>query len=229
MNNNKRSNVSEHAFINLVEIMGGDLSVVNSARVSYGKSSIELTEKDERLIHRLLRDKHGTPFEQAVMTWYIRCPIFVAREWMRHRVGSFNEISGRYKELNTDYYTPKKFRVPGDDKVQMNYKYGEADDQLNAEATDLVNECYENITEVYRRLLDMGIAKEHARIVLPVGIYTEFRWTVNARALMNFLALRNHPAAMGEIRAYARSIEHVWSHQMPVTHAAFTQNNRVAP
>lgn len=221
--------MSEHAFINLVEIMGRDLSVVNSARVSYGKSSMEMTEKDERLIHRLLRDKHGTPFEQAVMTWYVRCPIFIAREWMRHRVGSFNEISGRYKELSTDFYVPKRFRMPGDDKVQMNYKYIEAPDEIHDEAVEILNGAYEAVADAYRRLLDLGIAKEHARLPLSVGIYTEFRWTVNARALMNFLALRNHPSAMGEIRAYARSIEHVWSQEMPITHAAFVENGRVAP
>lgn len=222
--------MSNHAFINLVDTMGGDLAVVNSARVSYGKSSPELTDKDERLIGRLLRDKHGTPFEQATMTWYVRCPIFIAREWMRHRIGSFNEISGRYRELDTDFYTPKTFRMPNpDDAKAMNYKYVAAPPEVQDEAHEIVADVYDHVAKAYKDLLALGIANEHARIILSVGIYTEFRWTVNARALMNFLALRNHPAAMAEIRAYASSIEHIWSQEMPATHAAFIAANRVAP
>lgn len=219
-----------HAFVQVVEMMGGDLAVVNSARVSYAKSSAELTDKDERLIHRLLRDKHGTPFEQAVFTFYIKCPIFVAREWMRHRIGSFNEVSGRYKKLDTEFYTPKKFRMPDPERVQMDYKYKDAPDEVDAAARAAVQNAYEYLTKTYDYLVDdLGIAKEHARIILPVGIYTEFRWTVNARALMNFIALRTHPTAMREIRIYAAGIEEMFSNAMPVTHAAFVENGKVAP
>lgn len=220
---------NQPASINLVEIMGKDLAVVNSARVSYGNSTFELSEKDERLIHRLLRDRHGTPFEQAVMTWYVRCPIFVAREWFRHRIGSFNEFSARYKEMPMDFYTPKNFRVPAPEEVQMNYKYVNADEKTNEQATEILRQVYEMCQWGYESLLELGIAKEHARVGLPVGIYTEFRWTINARALMNFLALRNHPAAMAEIRAYAKAIESIWATEMPVTSAAFIANGRVAP
>lgn len=218
------------AFVQVVEMMGGDLAVVNSARVSYAKSSAELTEKDERLINRLLRDQHGTPFEQAVFTFYVKCPIFVAREWMRHRVGSFNEVSGRYKKLDTEFYTPKKFRMPDPERVQMDYKYADAPDNIDKLARDAVGTVYEYIAKTYDYLVDdLGIAKEHARIILPVGIYTEFRWTVNARALMNFIALRTHPTAMREIRTYATAIENMFSNAMPATHAAFVENGREAP
>lgn len=220
---------ADHAFINIVDAMGGDLAVVNGARVSYGGSVTELNEKDKRLIGRLLRDHHGTPFEQAVFTFYVRCPIFVAREWFRHRIGSFNEISGRYKELECDFYTPKKFRMPDPERVQMDYKYMDADDETNKKAAAIANRLYQDAAIAYRELLDLGIAKEHARIVLPVGIYTEFRWTVNARALMNFLTLRNAPDAMGEIRTYAMGIEKLFSDQMPVTYAAYIDAGRVAP
>ena len=221
--------MSEHAFVELVDKMGGDLAVVNSARVSYGKSSMEMTEKDERLIHRLLRDRHGTPFEQSTMTFYIRCPIFVAREHMRHRIGSFNEISGRYKELQCDFYVPAKFRVPAPEGKQMDYGYVDAPAALNADAQEIVADTYASIEAAYKTLLDMGIAKEHARIVLPVGIFTEFRWTVNARSLMNFLSLRTAPGAMAEIRGYANFIEQLWKGFMPITHQAFCDYGRVAP
>lgn len=221
--------MSEHAFVELVDKMGGDLSVCNSARVSYGKHSMELTEKDERLIHRLLKDRHGTPFEQATMTFYVRCPIFVAREWMRHRIGSFNEISGRYSQLPTDFYMPERFRVPNPDTKQMDYKYIDADDTLNEQAQIVAAHAYEVAQDAYHTLLEMGIAKEHARIILPVGLFTEFRWTVNARSLMNFLSLRTAPGAMAEIRGYATFIEQLWATWMPVTAAAFEKYGRVAP
>lgn len=235
----------QQAYVNLVEFMGGDLAVVNSARVSYRKSSYELTEKDERLINRLLRDRHGTPFEQAVFTFYVKCPIFVAREWFRHRIGSFNEVSGRYKELETKFYTPTKFRVPDPERATMDYTFKDADPVTNQAATDAVRGAYEYVAAVYHYLVSpvvptdeqvakgvtpgLGIAKEHARIVLSVGIYTEFRWTVNARALMNFVSLRTHPTAMKEIRIYAGGIEQIFKNEMPVTHAAFVEHGRIAP
>ena len=192
-----------------------------------------------------LREKHGTPFEQAMFTFYVKCPIFVAREWFRHRIGSFNEVSGRYTVMKTEFYTPKTFRVPNPKAKQMDYKYEPADSETNKLAQEAVLETYAHLESVYHYLVNpvnpedgteepeggwgLGIAKEHARIILPVGIYTEFRWTVNARALMNFLALRAHPTAMGEIRMYALHIEQLFADAMPVTHKAFIENKRVAP
>lgn len=232
------------AFVNLVDFMGGDLAVANSARVSYRKSSVEMNERDERLIKTLMVNKHGTPFEQAVFTFYVKCPIFVAREWFRHRMGSFNEVSGRYTKMDTEYYTPKTFRVPVEGKKQMEYQYENSNDVTNLAARKAVNDVYDFITSTYNYLVNpveeegvekpatgwgLGIAKEHARIILPLGIYTEFRWTVNARALMNFLSLRNHPTAMTEIRVYAMSIEQIFKVQMPVTYQSYIAAKRVAP
>lgn len=217
------------AFINLQEVMGGDLAVVNSARVSYGKSSTEMNEKDKRLLDRLMRDKHGTPFEAAVTKWYVRCPIFVAREFMRHRICSYNEMSGRYSELKCDFYVPKKFRVPIPDARQMEYQYQAADSGTDDKARSIVEGINDGASAAYHELLQLGIAKEHARMVLPVSIYTEFIWTVNVRSMMNFLSLRNHPSAMGEMQIYAKAIEKVWSHEMPVTHKAFQDHGRIAP
>lgn len=512
------------SFVNLVEMMGGDLAVVNSARVSYGKSSVELSDRDKGLIYRLMRDQHGTPFEQSSFTFYVKCPIFVAREWFRHRMGclagdteitlssesgktvykrtiqdlyygrhgipleederrvknglqardgetqayatrrrvadpdrrmipnasgdrfmrvlneetgrftigkmaevwesgekelflvktveghevrvsaehpfltddgwikagdltgkemvassklvpararqipprlregigiwtqmmrdllipeagtfcyrcngyfekpdlaldhvvsvsadlskaldeknlkpackdchraktnteqpsrkgqtvlgvkwvqldgkpvsdgwemtydiemqgpdhnymanglvvhnSFNEISGRYTKMNTEFYVPKTFRVPSEERKQMDYKYENADETTNALARSAVTEATSYLTNVYNYLINppyqegeeepeggwgLGVAKEHARLILPLNLYTEFRWTVNARSLMNFLALRTHPTAMKEIRLYAMWIEQLFKNEMPVTHAAWIQNEKVAP
>lgn len=218
-----------NAYINLQEVSGGDLAIVNAARVSYGKSTHEMTEKDAKLISRLLRDHHGSPFEHATTRWYVRTPIFVAREWFRHRIGSFNEVSGRYKELKTDFYTPKRFRVPITGAAQMDYQYAAASEDQQAMAKKEFEDLYEHAEAAYRKMLAAGIAKEHARIVLPLGLYTEFIWTVNSRALMNFLALRNHKSAQGEIQMYAKAIEKVWSDVMPATHAAFVENGRIQP
>lgn len=233
------------SYLHLVEHMGGDLAVVNSARVSYGKSSVELNDRDKALIRSLLRNRHGTPFEQAVFTFYVRCPIFVMREWIRHRIGSFNEISGRYTKLKTEFYTPKNFRQMVPDSKQMEYKYRSAPPEINDQAREAVLDFHRKVAGLYDWLTNpvaptkeeradgvtpgLGIAKEHARIVLPVSIFTEFRWTVNARALMNFCSLRNSPHAMAEIRSYAKIVEAHFERCMPVTYAAFVENNRMAP
>lgn len=221
--------MSDTAFVHLVESMGGDLAVVNSAKVSLMRSTSEVNESGERLIRRLMRDRHGSTFEHSVMTFYIRCPIFVAREWFRHRIGSFNEASARYIELPTNFYKPKNFRKPIDETKQMDYRYENASEMNNEMAHAIVDGLHEAVRESYESLLALGIAKEHARIVLPVSTYTEFRWTINARSLMNFLSLRTHVTAMAEIRAYALVIEKLWSDIMPITAAAFNANNRVAP
>lgn len=220
---------NDFAFVELVDKMGGDLSVCNAARVSFGKHSMELSEKDERLIHRLMRDKHGSVFEMAVMTFYIRCPIFVAREWVRHRMASYNEFSARYSEMPTEFFVPDHFRVPNPDTKQMDYKYLDAPLEVDKQARDIVNEAHDHAEKAYKDLLELGIAKEHARIVVPVSIFTEFRWTVNARSLMNFLSLRTAPGAMSEIRSYANFVEELWKGFMPVTHAAFDEYGRIAP
>jgi thymidylate synthase (FAD) len=218
-----------NAYINLQEVSGGDLAIVNAARVSYGKSTHEMTDADTRLVSRLLRDRHGSPFEHASTRWYIRTPIFVAREWMRHRIGSFNEVSGRYKELTTDFYLPKKFRVPITGAKQMDYQYAPASEEQQDLATRECKAAFDQAEASYRKMLAAGIAKEHARIVLPLSLYTEFIWTVNSRALMNFLSLRNHKSAQGEIQMYAKAIEKVWGDVMPATHAAFVEHGRVSP
>ena len=219
------------AFIEFVEIMGGDLAVV-------GKTSGEMTERDERVVQRLLHDQNSAVFGQSVMTWYIRCPVFVAREWSIHQIGVFNETPERFKM--PIFYTPKNFRRPESDGPNVN-----TSDGINDEARALVEAFYEHATRLYRYLgnpveptaqqhskgigAGLGIANEHARIVLPLGLFTEFRWTVNVWELMRFLVLYNRASASGEIRAYAKIIEHLWSLQMPVTHAAFAKINRATP
>src|SRR4051795_7361157 len=209
--------------------MADDISVVNGARVSFARRKEEMDESDEGLIRFLMRDRHGTPFEHNSFRFHIRCPIFVAREWMRHRVGSFNEFSLRYAKATEDFYLPE----PEDVRTQVGkpgaYTFETVEPELADETRDALREEYEHAYATYERLVDAGVAREVARSLLPVGAYTEFYWTVNARSLMNFVSLRAAETAQREIRRYAQACERFLAERMPVTHASFVENGRVAP
>jgi thymidylate synthase (FAD) len=221
--------VLDHGFVRLDAAMATDLSVANSARVSFGRRKTEMDESDEGLIRFLMRDRHGTPFEHNSFRFHIRAPIFVAREWFRHRVGSFNEFSMRYAKATDDFYVPE----PDDVRTQVGkpgaYSFEPVAPELAEQTREELQAVYEHAYATYERLVEAGVARELARAVMPVGAYTEFYWTVNARALMNFVALRAHETAQREIRRYAEAVETFFAEQMPVTHAAFVANDRVAP
>jgi thymidylate synthase (FAD) len=216
-------------FVVLEDAMADDLSVVNSARVSFKQKSQELTTSDEALINFLMRERHGTPFEHNAFRFYIKCPVFVAREWFRHRVGSFNEVSGRYTELATRAYTPPAYDIRRQTGKPSSYMFEPMEDIASECAVDIIQESYSMSFDTYHDLLRMGVAKELARMVLPMGLFTEFYWTVNARSLMNFLSLRSAPNAQREIRIYADLVEDLFAEKMPVTYSAWVNNNRVAP
>jgi thymidylate synthase (FAD) len=188
-----------------------------------------MDESDEGLIRFLMRDRHGTPFEHNSFRFHIRCPIFVAREWMRHRVGSFNEFSLRYAKATDDFYVP----APEDVRSQVGKPGAYSFEPVSEEVADATREklqaVYETAYETYGELVELGVARELARCALPVGAYTEFYWTVNARSLMNFLSLRNAETAQREIRRYAAACERFLEQLMPVTYAAFVASGRVAP
>ena len=209
--------------------MADDLSVVNSARVSFGRRVEELSDADRGLIGFLMRERHGTPFEHNSFRFHVRCPIFVAREWFRHRVGSFNEFSMRYARATDEFYVPQ----PDDVRTQVGkpgaYSFEPVDDELAETTREELKAVYEQAYAAYERLVEQGVARELARAVLPVGAYTEFYWTVNARALMNFVSLRAAETAQREIRRYAEAVELLFAERMPVTHAAFVANDRTAP
>ena len=209
--------------------MADDLSVVNGARVSFARRKEEMDDSDEGLIRFLMRDRHGTPFEHNSFRFHIRTPIFVAREWFRHRVGSFNEFSMRYAKATDDFYVPE----PEDVRSQVGKPGAYSFEPVSPEVAETTREeltaIYESAYAAYERLVDLGVARELARAVLPVGAYTEFYWTVNARSLMNFLSLRASENAQREIRRYAEACEIFLAEKMPVTYAAFVANDRVAP
>jgi thymidylate synthase (FAD) len=221
--------VLDHGFVRLDDAMADDLSVVNGARVSFAKHKTEMDDSDAGLIRFLMRERHGTPFEHNSFRFHIRAPIFVAREWFRHRVGSFNEFSMRYAKATDDFYVPE----PDDVRTQIGkpgaYSFEPVEPDVAETTRQELRTVYETAYAAYERLVELGVARELARAVLPVGAYTEFYWTVNARALMNFLSLRNAETAQREIRRYAEACEQFLAERMPVTYAAFVANNRTAP
>jgi thymidylate synthase (FAD) len=221
--------VLDHGFVRLDDSMADDLSVVNAARVSFARRKEAMDESDEGLIRFLLRHKHGTPFEHNSFRFHVRAPIFVAREWFRHRVGSFNEFSMRYARATDDFYVPE----PEDVRTQVgkpgSYSFEPVEPELAEATREELRAVYDAAYATYERLVERGVARELARLVMPVGAYTEFYWTVNARSLMNFVSLRAAETAQREIRRYAEACERFLEAKMPVTHAAFVAAGRIAP
>lgn len=222
-------------FVRLDGYMADDMSVVNSARVSFAQHSSELhadiSGKDKGLIGFLMRERHGTPFEHNAFRFHVKCPVFVAREWFRHRIGSFNEFSARYSEVPDDFHIPKLEHIRTQVGKPGAYKFEILDESDIRSSTAIEAIKSNNIASyaIYKELIDSGVAKEVARMVLPVSMFTQFYWTVNARALMNFLSLRTDINAQLEIREYAAAIEELFKEVMPITYQAWIDNGKVAP
>lgn len=208
--------VLDNGIVRLVSFMGGDDAVVQAARVSFGKGITD-PGRDRTLLNYLMANRHETPFEHSVFKFHIKCPIFVARQWFRHRMASYNEISGRYTKMKEEFCLPDKLRT----QKARNYKFELVDEDLNDELKQKISDSYDYCYKVYKELLDKGVAKEHARIVLPLSLYTQFYWSINARALLNFLSLRLDEHAQYEIRQYAEAISNVMKEKMPWTYDAF--------
>lgn len=191
-------------YIELVDTMGGDLSVVNAARVSYGRRSLELDDKDRGVLRYMMEHKHGTPFEAAIMQFRVRCTIKEARDWFRYRFSSFNEYSTRYSPRIEDEYIPE----PSAMRTQVG-KPGRytmvpiTDPNVRQDIALEFESAYRDATLHYESLLKLGCAQELASMVYPLGQMTEFVWTVNLRALCNFLSQRMHETALYELRKKA--------------------------
>jgi len=228
--------------VELVKSSASDSDVLFAARVStLGEQSLDELGKDpERskgLINYLMRDRHGSPFEHNSMTFLISAPIFVFREFMRHRVGwSYNEESGRYRELQPVFYVPGPDRKLVQKGKPGRYEFVQGNVEQAAETYEQMRLAYECAYDSYRGMLAAGIAREVARSVLPVGLYSSAYATCNARSLMHFLGLRTtHPDAkvasypQREIEMVGEKMEAEWAKLMPLTYAAFNANGRVAP
>jgi thymidylate synthase (FAD) len=228
--------------VELVRHSATDTDVLWAARVSTaGEQSIDEVDKDpERskgLINYLMRDRHGSPFEHNSMTFFISAPILVFREFHRHRVGwSYNEESGRYRELSPVFYVPARDRRLVQEGRPGKYVFVEGTEEQHGLVEEAMEESYRQSYAAYQRMLEAGVAREVARAVLPVGLFSTMYATCNARSLMHFLSLctKDERAAVPsfpqrEIEMVAERMEEHWARLMPLTHAAFNANGRVAP
>ncbi len=221
MNDDRKTvKVLDKGFVRLVDFMGGDQGVVDAARVSYGGVS-KGTEADKKLIAYLLKHSHLTPFEHAVFKFHVSAPIFVARQWFRHRFAAYNEISFRYTEVKDYFYLPAAWRAQ-DKKNKQGSTTDAALDQSALHAMFAAQ--VDAALKTYKTMIDMGVAREMARMVLPVNLYTEFYWTVNARSLMNFVSLRADGHAQWEIQRYGEALARTLRETMPWTYEAFLRH-----
>ena len=208
--------VLDKGYIELVDSLGDDLTPVNAARVSFDGFSKEFTEKDRKLSRFLIKHKHHSPFRHQHAMFIIKAPEFVMRQWYKHVVGiettsshvtkdhAWNEISGRYVPYD-EFYEPTEFRKQSDDNKQ-------ASDGLIQEQDSAVmywKTAQNNVIETYNKLLDMGVAREQARSILPLTVYTKVWWTASFQSIMNFIELRDEKTSQVEIQEYARAMKKI--------------------
>lgn len=207
--------VLDHGLVRLVDSMGSDLSISRAARISYDAAP---REEDAKLIHYLYKNRHTTPFEAVTATFEIKCPIFVTRQWHRHRTQSYNEVSARYKELPSEFYIPETFGQQHSDNKQMRTEDKNPNNEILKKLLEQNSEMsYAN----YQTMIELGAPRELARSTLPVNIYTHFFTTMNLHNLFHFLRLRLHEHAQYEIRVYAEAMVELMKPIVPIAMEAF--------
>jgi len=221
-----KSKVLDKGFIEVIDSLGNDLTVVNSARVSFGKRKTKFDKSDERLVRYLAKHKHYSPFRHLQVQFHIKAPEFVMRQWYKHVVGiettsnsstkdhAWNEISGRYVEVE-DFYIPEIWRKQSKDNKQASE--GELDDEHNSRAKWYYKVALNTTKSLYDKMLTMGVAKEQARAMLPLSQYTEVYWTASFQAIMNFIELRNEKTSQVEIQDYAKVLLDLMFEVYPTT------------
>jgi len=198
--------VLDHGFVRLVDYLGSDQRIVQSARVSYGEGT-KAVRQDQGLINYLMRNNHTSPFEQVNFTFHVKMPIFVARQWIRHRTGRVNEISGRYSIMADEFYTPDDEHVNfQSDNNRQGRSTKEVPSEIKKEFYSTIKEDQERVSSNYHKLLDLGLARELSRIDLPLSLYTQWYWQMDLHNLFHFLSLRLDEHAQYEIRVYAQII-----------------------
>jgi thymidylate synthase (FAD) len=212
-----RIDVLDKGFVRLVDAMGGDRAVVDAARVCYDSRS-KGEAQDRGLISYLMKHAHLTPFEHAVFKFHVSTPLFVARQWFRHRMASYNEVSGRYTEVKDEFYIPALWRRQDTVNKQGSIASAGLD---HAGLSAGLEAQVRGAVAAYRQMLAAGVARELARLVLPLNLYTQFYWTVNCRSLMNFISLRADEHAQWEMQQYALALADFFRLRMPWTWEAF--------
>ena len=217
-----KSQVLDKGFIEVVDSLGNDLTVVNSARVSFGKRKTKFDKSDERLVRYLAKHKHYSPFRHLQVQFHIKAPEFVMRQWYKHVVGietssssstkdhAWNEISGRYVPVE-DFYVPEVYRAQSEDNKQAS----EGEVEIQSDAQKLWMDAHWYVVGFYNDLLEMGMAKEQARAILPLSQYTEVYWTASFQAVMNFIELRNEKTSQWEIQEYAKVMLNLMKETFP--------------
>ena len=217
-----RHPVLDHGFIRVIDYMGDDAAVVQAARVSYGEGTKTVSD-DRALIRYLMRNRHTSPFEMCEIKVHVKLPLFVARQWIRHRTANVNEVSGRYSILSKEFYIP----APADISAQStNNKQGREETPLSMEeaekVTQVLRSACDSAYSSYEELLEEhSLARELARMVLPTNVYTEWYWKVDLHNLLHFLKLRNHPHAQREMRNYAETLYRIVAKWVPLSAEAF--------
>lgn len=211
----------DKGFVRLVDVMGDDTAIVQAARVSYGKGTKSMTE-DRSLIRYLMRHKHTSPFEMVEFKFHVKLPIFIARQWIRHRTANVNEYSGRYSEMRDEFYIPELTQI----KPQSLFnKQGRAEDALDIEKASWIAGKMENTQKQlfaeYTEFLENDVAREIARINLPLSTYTEWYWKIDLHNLFHFLRLRMDSHAQYEFRVYGKAIADIVSEIVPLAYEAF--------
>ena len=211
----------DKGFIRLLDVMGDDSSIVQAARVSYGKGTKSINE-DRGLIRYLMRHRHTSPFEMVEFKFHVKLPIFVARQWIRHRTANVNEYSGRYSEMPDEFYIPELEQLRLQSKSN---KQGSEDDTLNIEDSKEIQQEMNDVQEFlfykYNSYLEMDMARELARINLPLSTYTEWYWKIDLHNLFHFLKLRLDKHAQYEIRVYAEKMAEIVKQRVPLAYEAF--------
>jgi len=219
--------VLDHGFVRVVDKMGADSSIVQAARISYGEGT-KHTSQDRSLIRYLMRHKHTSPFEMCEIKLHIKMPIFVARQWIRHRTANINEYSARYSLMPDEFYIPEEKDIA---HQSVDNKQGRGDALSHADARQvkkLIEDQSKAAYAAYENMLEKGVARELARVVLPQNIYTQFYWKCDLHNLLHLIALRSHSTAQFEVREYSNAIEEIVKEWMPITYEAFVDYRKEA-
>jgi thymidylate synthase (FAD) len=207
--------ILDKGFITVVDKMGSDDRVVQSAKVSFGKDQEEVSqEKKEKLIKYLITNGHTSPLEHCMITFHVKCPLFVRSQWFRHRTWKFNEVSARYREVPEEIYVPEVWRGQSKSNKQC------SDVEFTNLVSEDINSSIKHLTQFtfskYKRLINDGVSREMARMILPQSMYTEFYATVDLNNLIKFVNLRDHDHAQYEIRVYAKAIKDIIKEWCPI-------------
>src|SRR5688572_24800525 len=216
--------VLDKGFVRLVDYLGGDERIVQSARVSYGAGTKTVRE-DKGLINYLMRNDHTSPFEQVTLTFHTKMPIFVARQWVRHRTARLNEISGRYSVMTDEFYVPEPNELRTQSEVN---KQGRSEDSVEtADAEKWLKTMQDDQLSIYshyEEMIEGGLARELARINLPLSLYTEWYWQIDLHNLFHFIHLRADAHAQYEIRVYAEALAKCARAVAPLAYGAFEEH-----